>query len=227
MNLPHLGVVPPRSKYRYAAALFALLGAVPSACTYDPSDRCGPHQLMYGDLLCVCDAHSATTATGCTPCGTDEVSGPVGCTCKAGYSKPEGGGACEPTPTGLGTACDVGVGCADATFDHCEPVADGKGYCTETACSSSADCTGGYACDTAVTPSVCRRPPLGLAMSCSADADCAGTEATYCDTFQSHSCLVQGCSLAPDNCFSGWECCDLSLYGIAQPLCIPQGACST
>jgi hypothetical protein len=227
MNVSHIKFAPPPAKYRLAAALFALLGVMPSACTYDPSDRCGPHQVMYEDLRCVCDAHSATTATGCVPCGADEVPGATGCTCKPGYSKSEEGGACEPTPMGLGTACEVSTGCSDPRFNHCEPGADGKGYCTETGCSSSADCTGGYACDALVTPSVCRRPPLGLAMSCTSDADCAGTEATYCDTFQSHSCLVQGCSLMPDNCFSGWECCDLSMYGIAQPLCIPQGACTT
>ena len=51
-------------------------------------------------------------------------------------------------------------------------------------------------------------------------------EATYCDTFKSHSCLVQGCSLTPNNCFSGWECCDLSAFGVPQPICVAQGACS-
>jgi hypothetical protein len=233
MDFPQIGVVPPRLKYRHAAALFALLGAMPSACTYDSSDRCGPHQVMYEDLRCVCDATSFTTATGCEPCGTDEVPGTTGCVCKDGYVKPDGADVCEPAPmggqppVGLGIACDASTPCPNAEFDHCESGADGKGYCTATGCASAGECTGGYACDASVTPSICRRPPLGLAMSCSSDADCAGTEATYCDTFQSHSCLVQGCSLAPDNCFSGWECCDLSAFGVPQPLCIPQGACTT
>lgn len=223
MNSPHIGVVPARSKHRYALVLFALLGAIPSACVYDSKDRCGPHQVMYEDLRCVCDPQSATTATGCTPCGTDEVPGATGCVCKPGYTKPAEGGVCAPAPMGLGTACDAATPCTDPQYSHCEAGADGKGYCTNT-CASAGECTGGYACDT--TASICRRPPVGLAMSCTSDADCAGTEATYCDTFQSHSCLVQGCSLMPDNCFSGWECCDLSAFGIAQPLCIPQGACS-
>ena len=226
MTLVHVGVVPPRSKSRYAVALFALLGAVPSACVYDASDRCGPHQVMYQNLRCVCDAESAPTATGCVLCGSNEVPGATGCTCKAGYSKPVPSGVCEPTPMGLGTACEVSTDCKDAKFDHCEAGTDGKGYCTDTGCSSSADCTGGYACDAEVTPSVCRRPPLGLGTSCTSEADCAGTEATYCDSFQTHSCLVQGCSLTPDNCFSGWECCDLSGFGVPQPICVAQGACS-
>ena len=138
MTLVHVGVVPPRSKSRYAVALFALLGAVPSACVYDASDRCGPHQVMYQNLRCVCDAESAPTATGCVLCGADEVPGASGCTCKPGYSKPEAGGLCEPTPMGLGTACEVSTDCKDAKFDHCEAGTDGKGYCTDTGCSSSA-----------------------------------------------------------------------------------------
>jgi len=222
MNLPVNKAAPPRSRYRYALGLFALLGALPSACVYDASDRCGPHQVMYQDLRCVCDAHSAPTATGCVPCGADEVPGATGCVCKPGYSKQDAAAACEPTPMGLGTACDASTPCTDPEFMHCEG-ADGHAYCTNTGCASSADCTGGYACDVSVTPSVCRRPPLGLSMSCSSQADCAGTEATFCDTFMSHTCLVQGCSLAPDDCFAGWQCCD---FGLPQPLCVPQGACS-
>ena len=225
MNLRRIGVFPARSNYRSALSLFTLLGALPSACVYDSADRCGPHQVMYQDLRCVCDAQSGLTDTGCVPCGTDEVPGEKGCICKSGYTKPATGGVCAPTPVGLGTACEVSTDCNDAKFDHCETGTEGKGYCTDKGCASSADCTGGYACDALVTPSVCRRPPLGLSMSCSSNADCAGTEATYCDTFMSHSCMVQGCSSMPDNCFSGWVCCDLSAVGIAQPVCVQQGAC--
>ena len=193
MKLSGTGDVPARSKYRSALALLTLLGAFPSACVYDSKDRCGPHQVMFEDLRCVCDAQSVATETGCKPI------------------------------TALGTACDENTHCTDAKFDHCEAGADGSGYCTNTGCASSEDCTDSYACDLTVTPSVCRRPPVGLSMSCTSDADCAGTEATFCDTLYSHSCLVQGCSLAPDNCFVGWQCCDL---GGPQPLCLPQGACT-
>jgi len=226
MNSPDIGVVPARSKGRYALVLLALIGVFPSACVYDSKDRCGPHQVMYSNLRCVCDATSATTATGCQPCGDNEVPGATGCVCKAGYVKPAEGEACVEAPMGLGVECDLTTTpCTDPQFSHCETGADGKGYCTNTGCTSAADCTGGYACDPATT--ACLRPPTGLGMSCTSEADCAGTEATYCDTFQSHSCLVQGCTVAPNNCFSGWDCCDLSAFGVAQPLCIPAGACTT
>ena len=225
MSSVHVGVTS-RPKARYWAGLLAVLGALTSACVYDASDRCGPHQVMYKDQSCVCDASSAPTATGCVVCSADEVPGATGCTCKPGYSRPQADAACELAPIGLGAPCDANTPCADAEFDNCETGADGKGYCTDTGCSSSADCSGGYACDTQPSPSVCRRPPLGLGMSCTANADCADTEATYCDSFQSHSCLVQGCSLSLDDCFSGWECCDLSAFGVPQPLCVAQGACS-
>jgi hypothetical protein len=225
MNLPH-GQLPPRSKYRYAAALFAFLGAIPSACVYDASDRCGPNQVMYEDLRCVCDAHSAPTATGCELCGADEVPSAAGCACKDGYARPDAAGECKPVPMGLGATCDLAAPNCDAEFSHCEAGADGSGYCTSTGCTSADDCTGGYACDATVTPSVCRRPPVGLGKSCASAADCAGTEATYCDTFQTQSCQVEGCSLAPNNCFSGFECCDLSAFHVPQPLCVPQGACN-
>jgi hypothetical protein len=74
---------------------------------------------------------------------------------------------------------------------------------------------------------VCRRPPVGLNKSCTSNDDCAGTEATYCDTFVAHACIVQGCSVTPNNCFSGYQCCDLTTFGVPQPICVPTGACPT
>ena len=227
MNLPHVAFVRPRLRYRGAAAFFALLGVLPSACVYDASDRCGPNQVMYKDLRCICDEQSAPNATntGCEVCSGDEVPSATGCVCKPGYARPDAAGECELVPTGLGAACDVTAPCCDAEFSHCEAGTDGSGYCTSTGCTSADECTGGYACDATVTPSVCRRPPVGLGTSCASAADCAGTEATYCDTFKTHSCQVEGCSLAPNDCFSGFECCDLSAFNVPQPLCVAQGEC--
>jgi hypothetical protein len=31
--------------------------------------------------------------------------------------------------------------------------------------------------------------------------------------------------LMPNDCFQGYACCDLSMFGMPQPLCLPQGAC--
>jgi len=193
---------------------------------YDPDDRCGPHQVVFEDKRCVCEPGAALTPTGCVPCAVHEVPGTMGCECESGYSRPSAGAACEEVPAGLGTACNLTtMPCTDAVYSHCAADASGSGYCTTAGCTSSADCTSGYACNTSGAASFCQRPPMGLSMSCTSDADCAGTEATYCDTFMSHSCLVQGCTVAPDNCFEGWDCCDLSAFGLPQPLCIPQGQC--
>jgi hypothetical protein len=206
--------------------LSVLLGLTVGACTFDASDRCGPHQVIYGDNeRCVCEEGAALTATGCVPCGEHEVPGATGCSCENGFTRPSAGGACEAAPTGLGAACGPDQACADATYDHCATGANQSGYCTSVGCSSSSECPSGYACATSATPSFCQRPPLGLGKSCSSAADCAGLEADFCDTFQSHQCLVQGCSLAADDCFEGSSCCDLSNFGMPEPLCLPPGAC--
>jgi hypothetical protein len=70
-------------------------------------------------------------------------------------------------------------------------------------------------------------PPVGLAKPCTSAADCAGTEATYCDTFVTMGCLVEGCNLEVDDCYTGYECCDLSAFGIPLPLCIEEGQCQS
>ena len=219
-----------RKPKRKLAAL-ALLGLVAGACVYDSDDRCGPHQVLYNDQRCVCEPGAALTPTGCVLCVENEVPGTsgAGCECAPGFSRPAAGMACEAVPAGLGTACSTAapiVPCSDPVYSHCEADASGAGYCTSTGCTSPADCTGGYACNTSGATSFCQRPPVGLGKACTTPDDCAGTEATFCDTFQTHSCQVQGCSLAPNNCFSGFECCDLSAFGLPQPLCIPQGACA-
>jgi hypothetical protein len=191
-------------------------------CLYDPDDRCDDGMVYREDLaLCVCEEGYAYTPDGCVACGEHEVASSAGCVCEAGFSKPSAGEPCLETPTGLGIECDPTAPACPAPYDHCEPAAD-SGYCTTTGCTSSDDCEGGYACN---AQAICQRPPVGLGQSCSTPDDCAGTEATFCDTFMAMSCQVQGCSLDPDNCFVGFECCDLSAFGLPQPLCIPEGAC--
>ena len=200
----------PGSKRRAAAALFGSLAVlVFASCVYDSNNRCGPHQVLKFDSIevCACDEHSVgSAANGCVPCGTNEVVGPTGCECAAGYGKS------SPTdPCTLGVIADAGapIDQGDADTLPAQVVA----------CTSDADCTGGSACDLKVSPSICRKPPVGLGKTCSASSDCAGTEATFCDTVVTKACAVEGCSLAPDNCFPGYVCCDLSKYGIPTKLC--------
>jgi hypothetical protein len=153
-------------------------------------------------------------------CGEHEEPGADGCVCETGYLRPSEGAACEAAPASLGAACSEEEPCTDATFSHCEPASNGSGYCTNVGCTSSTDCFGGYACNSGV----CRRPPLGLGKSCDSPSDCADGEATFCESFQTHQCLVQGCSLSPDNCFEGWTCNDLSALGMPTPVCLPTGS---
>lgn len=215
-------------RYRYGAALLALVGgALAGACTLDSADRCSPNQVyVESTKTCMCAADTVATATGCVRCGEHEIAGPAGCACEDGFSRASAGAACEPKVDGSGEACDAAAAtpCSDPKFSHCEPSQFGS-YCTSTGCTASADCPDGFACDTAASPSVCRRPPVGLAKSCTSSADCADSEATYCDTFATHACLVQGCTVAPDNCFEGWDCCDLSQFGVPQPICVAAGGC--
>jgi hypothetical protein len=198
----------PGSRRRAAAALFGSLAVLAFAsCVYDSNNRCGPHQVLKTDPSeqCVCDEHSVGTADGCVPCGTNEVVGATGCECAAGFGK-----SSLDEPCTLGAIADAGS--PNDQGDAGTPAAQAV------ACTSDADCTGA-ACDSKVTPSVCRTPPVGLGKTCSTSSDCAGTEATFCDTVVTKACAVEGCSLAPDNCFPGYVCCDLSKYGISTKLC--------
>src|SRR5262245_6651777 len=54
---------------------------------------------------------------------------------------------------------------------------------------------------------LCGRVPTGQGMACQVSADCAGTEATYCEAVQLKQCLVEGCDTAANDCSSGYLCC--------------------
>jgi hypothetical protein len=111
--------------------------------------------------------------------------------------------------------------CADGTV----PPGDGAGDCepapdAQPAASDAAPCGGDAGCADASTL------PTGLGASCSSSADCAAYEATYCESFQSHTCQVEGCTLEPDDCYPGSICCDLTAFGMPT-LCVPEGQCPT
>lgn len=162
-----------------ALSLLSLSVITLTGCVYDSEHRCGPHQVLkMGNVeYCACDEYSVSTASGCAPCGTNEVVGPSGCQCASGYAKSSADGPCTPgadsgSPGDSGTLTDAGVGA-----------------------------------------------PKGLGKPCSSSSDCAGTEATFCDLVVTRSCVVEGCSLAANDCFTGYACCDLSKYGLAKTIC--------
>jgi hypothetical protein len=193
---------------------------------YDADHRCGANQVLAIDgRHCACVVGSVATEHGCQLCGNNEVPGEGKCDCVTGYSRPTPEAACVLIPTGLGVACDtVDAPCADVNFPACHPTGGTTGYCTSLGCVSHVDCLSGYACDTTATPTYCKRPPTGTGRSCQSNADCAGTEATFCDLMISRQCLVQGCTTTPDSCFPGTECCDLTTLGMPA-LCVKEGAC--
>ncbi len=203
---------------RHVTAWVAL--AFPAfACVLDTDDLCGPNQVIWGDDdRCVCAEGMGYTPQGCVPCGSNEISSPAGCVCNAGYARPAAGQACEEVQ--IGAPCTADAECSNPLYTHCQVTPFG-GYCTAAGCASSAECTSGYACDTGASPSYCKRPPVGAGVACALPEDCAGTEALFCDTFVSLSCLVQDCDDAANPCFEGTECCPFGGVNI----CIPAGAC--
>ncbi len=205
-----------------------LAGSLAQACLYDSSQRCGEDRVLSeAGNSCVCPEEAVEVEGVCVVCADDEVATSNGCECPEGMAK-NADDICEEAS--LGADCSSSDECA-APFDFCQP--DG-GYCTSTGCESDDECEGEYAC----TPSsgggmggagnggdsFCQRPPQGLGMSCETHEDCAEYEATHCDPYNL-VCLVENCSLEADDCFSGYECCDLSAFGVEPTVCVEEGMC--
>jgi len=205
--------------------LGALLSVVSSACVYDSSQRCGPHQTILDNDRCACEMGYVPGTSGCIPCGDDEREVNGVCVCVKGFARPADGAACEIIPATLGAACDTkSAPCpAGSKYPLCHLTDGTSGYCTS-ACASSDGCDGGYKCHENGTDSFCRRPPLGYDDMCKTDDDCAGGEAIFCETIQQHVCLVPCSAGKTDVCFEGESCCDFVIF---QPICVPTDACTT
>lgn len=168
----------------------------------------------------------ANAAELCAPCGEHEVSSVTGCICEAGFSRAALGAPCTDLDLGgAGSACSSDAECMNVTFSRCQLRSNGTGYCTNQGCTTNADCAQGFSCIGSSSPSTCRLPPDGAGRPCATPQDCADSEALFCDTLVSQTCLVQDCSLESNDCFPGGECCDVGL-GL-PPLCIAAGACQT
>ncbi len=201
--------------------LGALLSVAPTACVYDGDERCGPHQVLLSADRCACEPGFVPGTAGCIPCGDNERESNGACVCVDGYARGSEAAVCEAIPQELGGACDPDTSpCTSKDYTLCHVPNDGAGYCTN-ACSSSADCDGGYLCHEAGADSYCRRPPVGHGDACKTSADCSG-EATFCETIQSHLCLVPCSAGNTDVCFEGEVCCDFVLF---NPICVPSNAC--
>src|SRR6185295_5950220 len=139
-----------RGRWGRTRRSLAVLGPVLSffAC-YDANDRCDPGEVLFADSRCVCDVGMVPAALGCVPCGENETATATGCECTDGFARPEEGAACEEKPSGQGNACSNQMPCATSAYSYCYTAG---GYCTSAGCSSSTDCSSGYACDTSATP---------------------------------------------------------------------------
>lgn len=192
----------------------------------DTGRQCGPHQDLTIENVCVCKpgAVVATTAYGaCVPCGANQVVLAGRCECVEGFVA-GAGGVCEPKPPGLGDVCNPAASTCASPFTTCQPTAT-SGYCTKSGCAAAADCPSGFGCDTSVAGGVCVRAPSGQGKTCAGEADCAGTDATFCAPVI-NSCLVLDCSVTkPGACFPGYLCCDLTALGLAKTACLPGKAC--
>lgn len=168
--------------------------------------------------LCVCEDNAIVDGRRCRPCPADEVAISGVCGCAAGTAK-NNDNVCV-TVAGLGDSCS-NAPCGDASYPVCAPESAGKTAetCTK-ACASDADCGASYTCATWEPEPYCREFG-GNGKPCTTSADCAGTDATFCDTYFTHSCIVAGCSLDAGGCPRGNVCCDFSGFGFGN-LCAPR-----
>ena len=187
-----------------------------ASCLVDTDHPCGKLQVPEGDH-CACQSGYGLTGNTCVACGTNEVGSLDGCVCAPGFGRTDDSLPCVATDV-LGQACKVDADCNDTTFSHCQMKGD-AGYCTHAGCASSADCSNDYECNTKGDPSFCERPPGGFGMDCTSSSDCAGLEASYCESVVARACVVSGCKADVSLCPGSWSCCDIALLGAS--LCLP------
>jgi hypothetical protein len=206
-----------------------MLGST-AACRYDNDDRCDAHQVFDGEQnVCLCEPGYALIEQKCVRCRANETAVGNTCQCELGYQRTDAG-TCLPGPSGLGEECDPKSNatapseCPPA-FPFCALASTGEGYCTQNECDSTDDCAEGYTCAIWEETPFCQRPPTGFGDECETNADCEGKEADFCETLISKACLVSGCDLELKNCADGFECCDISAFGIDDTLCVPNGEC--
>jgi hypothetical protein len=201
-----------KSWWRTGAACLgaAVIALAISACLYNPDQRCGS-AMHFVDAAnaCVCDSNAVAVAGGCKRCAADEVPGTAGCACPAGQTK-DASNVCI-TVAGLGDACDTASNpCRDATYSYCAASGSGTaGTCTK-ACTSSNDCDAAYTCATWEAHPYCRTFS-GVGNSCTGQGDCTG-DANFCDSFQTHTCIISGCDLVKNDCPRGMICTDFSSF---------------
>lgn len=203
----------PRALLRVSiVCLLPGLGA--TSCLPENTAQCGTEQGLV-DGACVCPEGYLIRGEECVACGPNEVVQGKQCVCAPGYERDKKDRcqlvAVPAPPPGTSSAppCDGGD-CGAPTADAADDA---------TACVDTEDCPGNAYCDLTVTPAACREPPTGQGTTCASDADCAGFEASYCETVVSRTCLVSNCSPSLNNCSDDFLCCDFASMGLPS-LCV-------
>ena len=207
-------------------SVLAFGSAAPSCILSD--SRCDAHQRQYdlGLHTCVCEAGYVLSPRGygCVPCGKNEEPKNDECVCKSGFTRASATADCEEVAGSvLGAECDAEKPCNDPN-PYCAESEESP-YCTTRGCTRNDDCPMDWRCGTAGDERFCQKPPPGFGMPCQSSADCAGTEATFCETLQTHMCIVSNCAGHPSDCPSQSSCCDLTAL-IGTSLCVTNAALS-
>jgi hypothetical protein len=186
-------------------------------------DWCGPHQVRDKEnhSICRCAPDAVLSANGysCEPCGENESVATGKCECIAGYARAAAGSPCvKSTTSAVGDPCSDALPCTEPN-PYCATV-EGESFCTKPGgCTANADCPPNTVCHRQGDMRFCGSVP-GLAQVCGSQAECTGTQATYCETYSAKVCLPQGCVADPASCPSAWVCCDLTRF-IQTSICIP------
>lgn len=185
--------------------------------------RCGPNQERNVADNCVCArGFVPDSKLVCQPCATNELSVGDKCVCAPGFTRDSASQECIPVVADVGKPCVTDADCPTGG-PHCHHPKSGESYCTVTGCTQLMECPFGYGCDVRGTPTVCARAPSGLFSDCQSQEDCAGQEASFCETSVSYLCTVANCKTDAD-CFAGLECCDVTAYGLPT-ICVQEGLC--
>ena len=163
-----------------------------AGCLVDADAPCGDDFDVTAEDVCVCPLGTVPLDGRCEPCGEHEVAVRGACECDDGYERASAGAICAVTDTG---SIPLGGNC-----------------------STSRECAGAALCDVYGT-GVCSPPPAGYGAACTSASDCAGTGATYCETFSSRTCQIEGCAESRGECPGDLACCDFGVLGTS--LCIP------
>lgn len=185
---------------------------------------CSEHQVLSeGQLLtCQCEAGYVLgpEGYGCVACPQNEVVSTTGkCECATGFTRNAMTGVCEVIEGSYaGRPCSASSPCGQPV-PYCA-LSESMPYCTTSGCTVNNDCPMDWQCHHDAGQSFCKTPPTGLGMTCTSSADCEGKEASHCERFVKHVCVVNNCHDNPGICPSQSSCCDMRATLVGQSICV-------